>query len=169
MRFRDIVPCSWDNKDSPMKANRHDSNFSPMDGIDRMFHEFMRHPFGMTPWTSDRSFFATSWPRVDVTETDEAVKVTAELPGMTEKDIEVSLSDGVLSIKGEKKSERKDSDKGFYRMERSYGTFQRAIPLPAEVAEDKVEATFKNGVLTLNLPKTLAAQKKVKKIEVKAD
>ena len=100
-------------------------------------------------------------------ETEAGIEVTVELPGLEEKDIEVSLSDEALTIKGEKKVERKDEKKGYYISERSYGSVYRSIPLPAGVDSDKAEASFKNGVLTVKLPQRPEAKAKVKKIEVK--
>lgn len=106
-------------------------------------------------------------PRVDLKETDGALEVQAELPGVAEPDIEVQLADGVLTIKGEKKQEREEKEKGWYLMERSFGSFLRQIPLPVEVDEDRVEAKFDKGVLHVTLPKSAKAEAKTKKIAVK--
>ena len=106
------------------------------------------------------------WPQVDVTETDKEIKVYAEIPGVEPKDIDVGIEDGVLTIKGEKKYEREEKEKGQYRMERSYGSFERAIELPAEVDESKAKAEFKKGVLRLTLPKRPGAPSRRKKIPV---
>jgi HSP20 family protein len=106
-------------------------------------------------------------PRVDVKETDKAIEIEAELPGVTEKDIEVQLADGILTIRGEKKQEREEKEKGYYLMERSYGSFLRQIPLPVEVDEAKVEASFDKGVLKVVLPKSAKAEAKTKKIAIK--
>jgi HSP20 family protein len=107
-------------------------------------------------------------PRMDVTEDDKAFGVTIELPGMTEKDIAVSLTDRVLTVAGEKKEEKEQKDKDTYRSERRYGSFRRAFELPNDIDANKIEASFKNGVLKIDLPKTKEAQEKVKHIEVKA-
>jgi HSP20 family protein len=93
--------------------------------------------------------------------------VTAELPGARPEDIEISLSDGVLTVKGEKKTEKEDKQKNYHMMERSYGAFQRSFRLPTEVDPDKVEARFENGLLKITLLKAPQAQSKVRKIEVK--
>jgi HSP20 family protein len=103
-----------------------------------------------------------------VSETDKEIKVSAELPGMDEKDIDVSLTRDSLTIKGEKKQETEDKGEDYYRMERSYGSFTRSIPLPIEVDTDKVQATFKKGVLEITLPKTARAIQETRKIPVKA-
>ncbi len=103
------------------------------------------------------------WPNIEVSDTDKEVKVTAELPGLEEKDIDVELANGILSIKGEKKTETEDKDRLF--SECYYGRFERRIPVD-EVEEDKVSASFKNGVLTVTLPKSAKAQENVKRIMI---
>ena len=99
-------------------------------------------------------------PRVDVVETDTEVRVSAELPGLDDKDIDVSLSRGALTISGEKKHEKEERGRNYYHSERSFGSFRRSIPLPSEVQADKADAVFKNGVLTITLPKTGAKARK---------
>ena len=110
-----------------------------------------------------------SWmPQIDVRETAKEIRITAELPGMEEKDIQVSLLDGALTIKGEK-SEEHEEDKGdLHRSERQYGMFERTIPLVSEVEADKVNATFKKGVLKVTLPKTKEAQSNRRVIPVQS-
>lgn len=110
--------------------------------------------------------FAT--PAVDFAEDDKAYHITAELPGMSEKDIDVTVSGDTLTIKGEKRDEKEEKAKNYYLSERSYGSFQRSFTLPEGVDRDKVEAAFAAGVLTLTLPKTPEAVKQQKKIEIKA-
>jgi HSP20 family protein len=142
--------------------------------IDRLFDDFgsgFRSPFG-------RSLFGTApfrqemtWPTmpaVDVVETEKAYEVTADLPGMDEKNIEVKVADGVLTIKGEKLHEKEEKKKDYYLQERSFGSYQRSFELPEGVDTDKIEASFKKGVLTVTLPKKPEAQKQTKKIEVRA-
>jgi HSP20 family protein len=133
-----------------------------MDSLfDNFFHGFDFEPF--------EARFAAFNPKVDVTESDKEIKIAAELPGMDEKDIDVSLQNNMLTIKGEKKEEKEDKGKDYYRMERSYGSFSRTIPLPIEVETDKVEAKFKKGVLNITLPKSAKAVAETKKIAVKAE
>lgn len=108
-------------------------------------------------------------PKVNVAEDEKALTVTAELPGMDEKDVEVTLTKDSVTLKGEKKAEKEEKDKGYYRMERSFGSFIRTIPLEVEIDQDKVEAKFSKGVLTIKLPKTIQAQAAYKKIEVKGE
>ncbi len=107
-------------------------------------------------------------PAVDVAETDKAYEITAELPGLDEKNIEVKLANRVLSIKGEKQEEKEEKEKDYYRRERSFGSFERSFHVPDDVQEEKIEASFKNGVLSVTLPKSAEAQKQAKKIEVKS-
>jgi HSP20 family protein len=108
------------------------------------------------------------WPSVDVDETDKAYKVTAELPGMEQKDVEVTLRDNALIISGEKRREHKEENGGRTYAERSFGRFMRSIPLDTEVDADKVQAKFKNGILAVELPKNPAAKDKTRRIEVKS-
>lgn len=106
---------------------------------------------------------------LDVSETDEAVTIKADLPGLEEKDLDVSWDDGVLTIKGERKSETEEKDEKthYHLIERSYGSFQRSLSLPANVDDGKIKAKFENGVLEIVAPKKPEAKKKQKKIDVK--
>jgi HSP20 family protein len=142
--------------------------------IDRVFDSFhagWRFPFGRSLFDAESVFprevtFAIA-PAVDVVEKEKAYEITAELPGLDEKDIEVKLVNGTLTIKGEKE-EKEEKDKDYYLSERRYGAFQRAFYVPEGVDAEKIEAAFNKGVLTVTLPKTAEAQKAEKKIEVKA-
>ncbi len=107
-------------------------------------------------------------PAMDVQDTEKELVIKAELPGVQEKDIDVSVENSVLTVKGEKRSEKEEKGKDFYRKECSCGSFLRSVQLPCEVDRDKVEATLKNGVLNIRLPKTVEAQKQARKIAVKA-
>ena len=144
--------------------------------IDRLFEDFAggfwrsplsRSSFDMAPFGRGEPSWTTT-PAVDVTETDKAYEVTAELPGMEEKNIEVNVANGVLTIKGEKQEEKEEKKKDYYLRERSFGSFQRAFQVPEGVDTDKIAASFKKGLLTVTLPKSAEAQKAAKKIEVKA-
>lgn len=106
-------------------------------------------------------------PRVDVSETDQEVQITAELPGVEEKDVEVALTGDGITIKGEKREEKEGKGEEQYRLERSYGAFRRSFSLPSEVDADKATASFKKGVLTVTLPKSAQAATS-KKIAVKS-
>ena len=143
--------------------------------IDRLFDDFewgsWRSPFRRALFDVEPFLRGeVTWgkmPAIDVVETATTYEVTAELPGFDEKNIEVKFSDGTLTIRGEKKEEKDEKKKDYYVSERHYGSFQRSFSVPEGVDAEKIEATFKNGVLTVTLPKTTEAQKKVKKIEVK--
>jgi len=106
-------------------------------------------------------------PAVDVVESEKGYEITADLPGMDEKNIEVKVTDGVLTMKGERQEEKEEKKTGYYLQERSFGSFQRSFEMPESVDADKIEASFKKGVLTVKLPKKAEAQKPAKKIEVK--
>ncbi len=109
-----------------------------------------------------------SSPDVNIGESDGEYEITAELPGLDEKDIELTISDGVLTLKGEKKAEREDKHKDYHLTERRFGAFRRSFTLPAGVDEKKVAARFAKGVLCVTLPKTAEARQGQKKIEIKA-
>lgn len=133
--------------------------------VRRMFDEF----FGdlQERLTGDGRWFP-SYPMVDVKETDTDIKISAELPGLAEKDIDISLTGDALTIKGEKKEEKEEKEANYYFSERRFGSFTRVIDLPREVDTNKVEAVFKNGVLHITLAKTEKAKASVKKVPVKA-
>jgi HSP20 family protein len=122
--------------------------------MDRVLERFFGEPSGVERpvgmWT----------PRINVTEGKDSLAITAELPGLEAKDVEVSISGDMLTIKGEKKQEREEKDEYRHMVERTYGAFSRMVRLPAPVDADKIKASFKNGVLTVTLPKTEAAKQK---------
>lgn len=138
------------------------------DDFDRSFWRFpvARSLFDVEPF-SRRELTWDAAPAVDISESERAFRITAELPGMDERNIEVKLAGGVLTIKGEKPEETEEKEKDYYLSERRYGSFQRSFQLPEGVDADKIEASFKKGVLTVTLPKMPEAQKKVQKIAVK--
>ncbi len=144
--------------------------------VDRLFDDFdggfWRTPFrrsllDMEPFRRAEAAMG-AMPAVDITETDKAYEITAELPGMDEKNVDVKLANGVLTIKGAKREEKEKKKKDYYLSERSFGSFQRTFQVPDGVDSDKIEASFKKGVLTVTLPKSAEAQKAEKKIAVKA-
>ena len=144
------------------------------DEIDRLFEDFGRglsQPFRRSLFPVAPSFRSqVTWPTmpaVDVVESEKAYEITAELPGMDEKNIEVKVAEGVLTVKGEKQEEKEQKEKNYYLKERSFGSFERSFEVPESVEADKIEANFKKGVLTLTLPKKAEAQMPAKKIEVK--
>lgn len=130
--------------------------------MNRLFDDAFRG-FDLAPVSGSLFEQSARWPSIEVNETDKDVKVTAELPGLEEKDVQVELANGALSIKGEKKTETEDKDRKF--SERYYGRFERRIPIE-DVDQDKISAAFKNGVLTVTMPKLPQAESKVKRIAI---
>ena len=139
--------------------------------MNRMFDDFFGD-FGdvaLSPLRTLSRVGADFVPRMDVSDTDKEITITAELAGIDEKDVDITLQDDVLTIRGEKKVERDEKDKNYRLVERSSGTFSRSIALPAEVQQDKIEASFKKGVLTVRLPKLPVEESKAQKIEIKGE
>lgn len=144
--------------------------------VDRLFENFdrdlWRSPFSRSVFDLEplwrRELKLATTPAVDIVEKDNTYEVTAELPGMDEKNIEVKLDNGGLTIKGEKQEEKEEKRKGYHLQERRFGSFERYFAVPEGVDADKIEASFKKGLLTVTLPKKPEAQKPAKKIEVKA-
>ena len=163
MAMRDLV--TWSRGRDVSVHGGEDSPFLTLHReMNRLFEDVFRG-FDLTPFGSDRFFdrAGRNWPSVEVSETDKEIKVTAELPGLDEKDVKLELANGMLAITGEKKTETEDKDRLF--SERYYGRFERRIPVE-DVDEDKISAAFKNGVLTVSLPKVAQAQSKVKRIAI---
>jgi HSP20 family protein len=160
---------------APARARGVEPWQSLRDEMNRLFDDFWRGGFGLPslrrtleePSSRYESSFDITAPAVDVAEDDKAFHIAAELPGMSEKDIEVNLSGDTLTIKGEKREEKEEKEKNYYVSERRYGSFQRSFTVPDSVDRDRVEASFEKGVLTLALPKTPQAVKQQKKIEIK--
>lgn len=139
--------------------------------LDRVFEDFMKGwpHFGAFDMGLPTAFTAsTVSPSVDVSETDKQYEITVELPGMDESDVEVTLQDDLLTISGEKKTEREEKKKDYYLSERSYGSFKRSFRLPPEVDAEKVKAAMEKGVMSLTLPKLPAAKSSRKKISISA-
>ncbi len=129
--------------------------------INRLFDAFM------SPFEGNYTYSNLS-PRLDISETKDKYEIKAELPGIDEKDINLSVNDGLLTISGEKKTETEDKNKGYYLKECSYGAFSRSVRVPENVFDDKIEAKFKRGVLTINMPKKEPLMPKTRKIEISA-
>src|ERR1700730_15307331 len=156
--------ASMASSDRPSFFGRDDSPFGTLfREVQKTFEDFSRRtPFAR--FTSD-----IPSPKIDVAESKDAIEVTAELPGVNEKDVDVTLVNGMLTVRGENKTERdeQDKDKNWHVMERSYGSFSRAIPLPFNPDPTKVEAKFDNGVLRVHLPKPPEVASSQQKIEIK--
>lgn len=157
MSVGDLIP--WRNRGSLGKPRERDPFFALHDQIDRVFDEFTRG-FGLSSF-GERS---VGWPSVEVKEDDKRMCVEAELPGLNKDDVEVLLTDNVLTIRGEKRIEQDDAKRHY--SERYFGQFERRIPLQAEVEADKVAAHFKNGVLKVEIPKSKQAQERARRINI---
>ncbi len=130
--------------------------------VDRIFDSFWRNAFESLPAESSRALSL----KLNVSETETAYKISAEIPGVDESDVEVTLVDGVLTITGEKKSESEEEGKTFHRIEHSCGTFSRAMTLPADADENAVTAAMKNGVINVEVGKLKEAPKTRRKIDI---
>ncbi len=137
--------------------------------MDRLFEDFLG-PFDVadTGSANGNGRHPIVAPRLDVSQIDKAYEVAIELPGVEEKDLDVSVWDGVLTVKGEKRWESEDKKKDFQRIERRYGSFERRLSLPSEIDVDGIDAKFRNGLLTVTVPKSKKAQALAKKITVKS-
>jgi len=166
------LPIKTDN----MKAPVAQASWHPFEDlrheVDRLFEDFGRGNW-MSPFRTinlESMLPRQGWnaPAVDIVEKDKLYEITAELPGLDAKSVEVTLRNGNIVLKGEKHEEKEEKSKGYYVKERQYGSFERSFALPDGVDASKVEATFKNGILSVTLPKTAEAQKPEKKVEIKA-
>ena len=157
MNLRSLIPIGRDRN-----VTRQENPFMSLQReIDRLFDDFTR---GFPAFSS--AGVGEMLPNIDVTETDKQIEITAELPGLEEKDVQVNIADNVLTIRGEKKAEKEEKDKTYRLVERSYGSFMRSLELPEGVNADAIKASIEKGVLKVTVPKPAPAQ--VKKIEVKA-
>ncbi|HEY0681904.1 MAG TPA: Hsp20/alpha crystallin family protein [Steroidobacter sp.] len=169
MSVRDLIPWRRGSYQTPTMFRDDDRNpfLSLHREMNRLFDDAFR---GFdTRWPAFGSALSSErggWPSVEIAETDQELKVSAEIPGMDEKDIEILVDEGTLTLRGEKRSEIEDKEKQF--SERYYGHFERRIPLAADVQADRAEAKFKNGVLTVTMPKNANANPRVKRIAIKS-
>ena len=168
MSIRDLVPWRRGNGGSALARRESDPFLDLRREMNRIFDRFGL----MSDWDP---FFGGAplpapafGPAVDVSETDNEVRITAELPGLERDDVEVSLDQDAVVLSGEKKEESERRESEVYRAERYYGAFNRRIPLPCDVNFDKAEATFRKGVLRITLPKTEEAKRRQKRIEIKS-
>jgi HSP20 family protein len=166
MALRDLI--TWNRKKQhQLQPERQHPVATLHREVDQLFDDFLRSfdRFPSLPFREER--LAEFSPKINVSENDRDIEVTVEVPGMDQNDVDVSLRDDVLTIKGEKKQEKEEKDKEYYHVERSYGSFYRSLQVPCEVDQDNINAAFKKGVLKITLPKSTKAQENVRKIEVK--
>jgi len=163
MKIRNLLPTvqrpSGSDVDHPF--------YSLQNQMNSLFDDFFSG-FDVAPRSLAAGGFGAFSPSVDVKESDKDFTIRAELPGVEEKDVEVTVTNDAVTIKGEKKEEKEDKGKNYYYMERSYGSFNRVIPLAAETDANKAEASFKNGVLNITIPKNQSAKARGTKVPIKA-
>ena len=160
MNMRDLIPWNTRRGEAPALYREPMSPFLTLHReMNRLFDDAFRSFDAPTLFGG-----MSNWPSIEVAETDKELRVSAELPGLEEKDVEVLLADGALTIRGEKKSEVNDQERHF--SERFYGSFERRIPVDWEVEPDKVKANFRNGVLDVTIPKSAKAQQKSRRIPI---
>ena len=161
MKFENLIPTQWNSYSKPVRYNP-EYPFFTLDGdMDRFLNHLNTDFFDFRTIPEQNHF-----PKVDVTETKNEFSISAELPGIDDKDIDVTLDDGTLTLKGEKKVEKEDKQGEFYSRERSYGSFQRTFKVPETIDQNKINASFNKGILTVKLPKTPESKREVKKIPI---
>jgi HSP20 family protein len=158
MSLKSLIPVGRGSKLSAVRT--FDPFTSLQKEIDRLFEDFGRG------WSMAAGTGTDLIPTMDVTETEKEIEITAELPGLQEKDVQVNFADNVLTVKGEKKAEKEEKEKNYRLFERRYGSFSRSIELPEGTNADAIKATISNGVLKVTIPKPAPAQ--VKNVEVKS-
>ena len=188
MDLKKLAPWNWFKKEDEMDhtvpvkhserggyfpERRYDPTLPIHRDIDRLFDSFWR---GFSPLTMGGSGFFPSLgetgilkPKVDLSATEQEYLLTVEIPGVSEKDVTVDVSGNTMTIKGEKKQEKEEKDKNYYRIERSYGSFQRVLSLPEDVNQESIKASFKNGVLSITMPRKALPKGEVKQIQITAD
>jgi HSP20 family protein len=166
MNVRSLMPFSG-NRSAPQRSDA-DPFISFRREMDRLFDDFFTGfgmPIPLPPAAASSGTLLA--PRIDVSESGQEIRIAAELPGVDEKDVEVTLNGDILTIRGEKQEERNEDDRDYHLMERSVGTFARTLRLPFTVDPAQVDASFNQGVLTLTIPKPKEAQEQVHRIAVK--
>ena len=162
MNLKSLIP--WKREDQPLARRSEDTD--PFLQVQRRMNGLFDEFFGRSPsdmWNGMNGAFA---PQIELSETGKEVRVAAELPGLDEKDVEVTLSGDLLTIKGEKKHEQEEEKGDYYHSERTYGYFQRSVQLPQGIDAEKAKAKFKKGVLKVSIPKKPDAQSNRRKIQL---
>lgn len=166
--FRNTTPRATDIPSQSGNTNEHPLLNLQRD-IDQIFDNFFQGFSQPSLYGRNAGINAMASPKINIAETNDTYQITAELPGVTENDVDVSLSQGVLTIKGEKKEEKEEKERNFHRIESSYGAFQRSIALPENADADNVNATFRNGILSITVRKNATAQAETKKIPINTE
>jgi len=163
MSFRSIIPKNWQNK-----YQERSKDLSPIGSMRQELDHLFDHWSQRDPWKVFKQSAGLEQfnPSVDVEETKDSIIVNAELPGLEKDDVKIELSNGTLTIEGEKEQKTKTEDSNYFYHERSYGSFYRKVTLPCEVDKDNIEASFSKGVLNILLPKTEEVKQDTKEIEI---
>jgi HSP20 family protein len=165
MNMRDLMSWTRGSDQAPDFYHEGTSGLTTLQReMNRLLEEALRGFDAPTLFGRRQPFGNMAWPKIEVNESEKEITVSAEIPGLEEKDVELLLNDGNLIIRGEKKAEVEDKDRQF--SERFYGRFERRIPLGPDIEEDKVEASFRNGLLKVIAPKSAHAQTKMRRIEI---
>jgi HSP20 family protein len=163
--FKAMVPWRGKSQTPALRDEAYDPFVAFRREMDRMFDDFLSG-FGGRPLAPFGSWSGVT-PTIDVSESDKEVVVTAELPGLDQKDFEVTVSGDVLTLRGEKKAEREEKDGDVHYVERRFGSFSRSVRLPFEVRDEKVDAKYDKGVLTVRVPKPADIQRTARRIDVR--
>ena len=185
MSLKKLIPWNWFKKEEenshqtiPIRREAgHDQNLALSRPIEKFHYEIDRlferafHGFGLGRLGFDRRPLTGLTdgmikPTLDLGATDKAYTVTVEIPGVDEKDVKLEIANDILTIRGEKKQETEEKEKYFYRLERSYGSFQRVLSLPEDIDQDGVKASFKKGVLTVTMPRKTLPKSDVRQIAI---
>lgn len=166
------VPVKHGDKRPMYSSAHHDPVVRIHRDIDQLFDQFFRgwgFP-GMSGYGSNIDFAGDILlkPKVDLSAAEKEYLLTVEIPGVNEKDVTVDITNNTMTIKGEKKLEKEEKEKNYYRIERSYGSFQRILSLPEDVDQDNIKASFKNGVLSITMPRKVVPAGEVKQVEITA-
>ena len=159
MSITNLLPWKREKKAEVAERETADPLSTLQRDMNQWFDDFFSRDFGLAPLWSEETW-SDFVPTVDVVESDNEITVTADLPGMEEKDIELQVEGNALLIRGEREEHTEEKDRNVYRSERRYGSFRRSVTLPTEVDSEKAEAVYKNGVLTVKLPKVATAKRK---------
>ena len=185
MELKKLAPWNWFKKEEeiehsiPVKHTEkggyyperyYDPTLSIHRDIDRLFDQFFRgfgmpasSRSGMWPSLGDSGLIK---PNIDLSASEREYLLTVEIPGVNEKDVAIDIKGSTMTVKGEKRQEKEEKEKNYYRIERSYGSFQRVLSLPEDVDQDAIKASFKNGILSITMPRKTLPKGEVKQIEI---
>jgi HSP20 family protein len=168
MGISDLIPWRKNRQEKSLQPQDQQDPISGLqDEMNRLFGDFFAAPTALDRFSEKDGLQAAFSPSIDIRETDEEVRVEAELPGMDPEDIDVSYTGNTLTISGEKRTEKEQKNERYFRKERAYGSFRRSISLPGAIQEEEIAASFQHGVLQVNLPKDKTAREGSSRIEIK--